>query len=51
MKNLYRELFNEYGREKQVLTAEEWIKVQAYGNYEMDYKNGELWSYNGKLYL
>lgn len=33
-----------------VTTAEMWEKVQAMGTYEQDYKNGELWSFNGKLY-
>ena len=50
-KELYLELVNDYGKEINVFTAEEWIDVKAYGTYEMDYKNGELWSYNGKLYL
>lgn len=51
MENLYNELVKDYGKEKQVLTAEEWIDIKAYGTYEMNYKNGELWSYNGKLHL
>lgn len=51
MKSLYKELVNDYGKENQVLTAEEWIDIKSYGTYEIDYKNGELWSYNGKLYL
>ena len=33
-----------------VTTAEEWIDVKAYGTYEQDYRNGELWSWAGKLY-
>ncbi len=33
-----------------VTTAEMWAKVQAMGTYEQDYRNGELWSFNGKLY-
>lgn len=33
-----------------VTTAEMWAKVQAMGTYEQDYKNGELWSFDGKLY-
>lgn len=33
-----------------VTTAEMWAKVQAMGTYEEDLKNGELWSFNGKLY-
>lgn len=51
MKEIYKELVEDYGKEKQVLTAEEWINIKAYGTYEMDYKNGELWSFNGNLYL
>jgi hypothetical protein len=33
-----------------VTTAEEWIDVKAYGTYEQDYRNGEIWSWAGKLY-
>ena len=33
-----------------VTTAEMWAKVQSMGTYEQDYKNGELWSFNGELY-
>lgn len=33
-----------------VTTAEMWAKVQAMGTYEQDYRNGELWSFDGKLY-
>lgn len=33
-----------------VTTVEMWAKVQAMGTYEQDYKNGELWSFNGELY-
>ncbi len=33
-----------------VTTADMWVKIQAMGTYEQDYKNGELWSFNGKLY-
>lgn len=51
MTELYKELVKEFGREKQVLTAEEWIDIKAYGTYEMEYKNGDLWSFNGNLYL
>ena len=50
-KEIYMELVKYYGKEHRVLTAEEWIDVKAYGTYEMDYKTGELWSFNGKLYL
>lgn len=35
---------------KTVTTLEEWAKVQALGSYEDDYKNGELWEFNGELY-
>ena len=35
---------------KTVTTAEMWTKIKAMGTYEEDYKNGELWSFNGKLY-
>lgn len=48
---LYNELRRDYGNEKRVLNAESWITVKSYGTYEMDFKNGELWSYNGELYL
>lgn len=51
MKEIYKELVKDYGHEIQVLTAEQWLDIKAYGTYEMDYKNGELWSCNGKLYL
>ena len=33
-----------------VKNAEMWAKVQSMGTYEQDYKNGELWSFNGELY-
>lgn len=33
-----------------VKTVEMWAKVQSMGTYEQDYKNGELWSFNGGLY-
>lgn len=49
-KRLFFDLVIEYGRPITVRTAEEWSKVETYGNYEMKYENGELWSYNGKLY-
>lgn len=49
--SLYKELRREYGKEKQVLDAETWSNVKAYGTYEMDFKNGELWTHNDKLYL
>lgn len=35
---------------KTVKTAEEFINIQAMGTWEDDYKNGELWSFNGKFY-
>lgn len=33
-----------------VKTADMWSKVQSMGNYEFDYRNGELWRFNGELY-
>lgn len=33
-----------------VKTLEQWATIQAMGTYEQDYKNGELWSFNGQLY-
>lgn len=33
-----------------VTTAEMWATVQAMGTYEQNYRNGELWSFNEKLY-
>lgn len=33
-----------------VKTAEEWAKIQAMGDYEQDFKNGELWYYNGDMW-
>lgn len=35
---------------KVVKTADIWIKIQSMGDYESNYKNGELWWFNGKLY-
>ena len=33
-----------------VRTAEEFIKIQSMGTYEDDYKNGEIWTWNGNTY-
>lgn len=33
-----------------VKTAEEWAKIQAIGDYEDDFRNGELWNFNGKIW-
>ena len=33
-----------------VKTVEMWAKVQAMGDFEKKYKNGELWTFNGNLY-
>lgn len=30
--------------------AETWAKVQAMGDFERKYKNGELWYFNRKFY-
>lgn len=30
--------------------AEEWFTVVSMGTYEADYKNGELWTFNGELW-
>lgn len=27
-----------------------WTDIKAYGTFETDYKNGELWSWGDKLY-
>lgn len=35
---------------KTVKTLEMWAKIHAMGTYEEDFKNGELWSFNGELY-
>lgn len=35
---------------KTVKTAEEFIKIKAMGTYEDDYKNGEIWTWNGNTY-
>ena len=35
---------------KTVKTAEEFLNIQSMGTWEGDYKNGELWSFNGKFY-
>lgn len=37
-------------RYKTVKTAETWAKIQSMGDYDSDYKNGELWWFNGELY-
>lgn len=33
-----------------VRTFELWTTIVDLGTFEDDYKNGELWSFNGKLY-
>lgn len=35
---------------KTVKTFADWTKIQSIGTYEQDYKNGELWEFNGELY-
>lgn len=35
---------------KTVKTAEQWATIKAMGDYEQDYKNGELWYYNGDMW-
>lgn len=35
---------------KIVKTCEQWLTVKSMGTYEEDYKNGELWSFNGEMY-
>lgn len=35
---------------KTVTTFEMWVDIKAMGTYEMDFKNGELWSFNGGLW-
>lgn len=35
---------------KIVKTFDDWTKIQSMGTYEQDYKNGELWEFNGKLW-
>lgn len=35
---------------KTVKTAEEFINIHAMGTYEDDYKNGEIWTWNGNTY-
>lgn len=33
-----------------VESAELWSLIKAYGSFQSNYKNGELWLYNKKLY-
>ena len=33
-----------------VKTAEQWAKIEAMGTYEQDFRNGELWEFNGELF-
>lgn len=35
---------------KIIQTADEAMKITALGTYETDYKNGEIWSFNGDEY-
>lgn len=35
---------------KTVKTFENWTKIKAMGTYEQDYRNGELWEFNGELW-
>jgi len=35
---------------KIIRTAEEAMKITSLGTYEIDYKNGEIWSFNGEEY-
>lgn len=34
---------------KTVKTFADWTKIQSMGTYEQDYRNGELWEFNGEL--
>lgn len=31
-------------------TLDTWSKIQAMGTYECDFRNGEIWSFNGELW-
>lgn len=33
-----------------VTSPDEWAKIQAMGDFERQFKNGELWSFDSKLY-
>lgn len=35
---------------KIVKTLEEWAKIEAYGNWESHFRNGELYSFNNEFY-
>ena len=35
---------------KIVKTAEQWATVKVMGDYEQDFKNGELWYYGGDMW-
>lgn len=35
---------------KTVKTAEQWATVKAMGDYEQDFRNGELWYYGGDMW-
>ena len=50
MKTIILELIKEYGQPIAVSSIELWTTVESMGNYETDYKNGALWSWNNKLY-
>ena len=50
MKNIYKELVNEYGSTITVRDCETWGNVKAYGTYELGNDDDMLWTYDGKLY-
>jgi hypothetical protein len=50
MKNLLKNLIKTFGNYITVYSWEFWTDIKADGTFETDFQNGELWSYNGKLY-
>lgn len=35
---------------KNIKTADEALTIQAYGDFEREYRNGEIWTFNGNEY-
>ena len=45
-----RELVDEYGKAHVVKDLETYTKIEAMGDFESPFKNGSMWTWNGKLW-
>lgn len=50
MENIINELVLDYGNPIIVKDIELYFNIKSMGTFELDYKNGQLWTYSGKLY-